>query len=176
MGYSNHRRPLYLAASIIQIPIKRALVDTSASMNLIPHNTLQAVGIPESKIQGCPMVRRKRWVYCRPHTAMAEGGSNSLLNSFSYGKDRSFLSYITRKTMVTQASPDSVYLSPVYEGKIEWQNDADNNKPITIRASRSPSSRNHVLRRMGTFWRKLNIQTTRHFCRQVGGHLGWSRA
>ena len=66
VGYSNHRRPLYLAASIIQIPIKRALVDTSASVNLIPHNTLQAVGIPESKIQGCPIVRRKRWVYRRP--------------------------------------------------------------------------------------------------------------
>ena len=60
VGYSNHKRPLYLAASIIQIPIKRALVDTSASVNLIPHNTLQAVGIPESKIQGCPIVRRKR--------------------------------------------------------------------------------------------------------------------
>ena len=44
-----------MAASINQIPIKRALVDTSTSVNLIMLNTLQVVGISESKIQGCPM-------------------------------------------------------------------------------------------------------------------------
>ena len=55
VGYPDHRRPLYLAASINQIPIKRALVDTSAFVNLIPLSTLQAVGILEGKIQGCPM-------------------------------------------------------------------------------------------------------------------------
>ena len=44
-----------MAASINQIPIKKALVDTSTSVNLIPLNTLQVVGILESKIQGCPM-------------------------------------------------------------------------------------------------------------------------
>ena len=55
VGYPGHRRPLYLAASINQIPIKRALVDTGASVNLIPLSTLQAVGISERKIQGCPM-------------------------------------------------------------------------------------------------------------------------
>ena len=55
MGYPDHRRPLYLAASINQIPIKRALVDTDAFVNLIPLSTLQAVGISERKIQGCLM-------------------------------------------------------------------------------------------------------------------------
>ena len=55
VGYLDYRRPLYLAASINQNPIKRALVDTSTSVNLITLNTLQAVGISESKIQGCPM-------------------------------------------------------------------------------------------------------------------------
>ena len=55
VGYPDHRRPLYLAASINQIPIKRALVDIGASINLIPLNTLQATGISERKIQGCPM-------------------------------------------------------------------------------------------------------------------------
>ena len=55
VGYSDHMRPLYLAASINQIPIKKALVDTSASVNLILLSTLQAVGISESKIQGCLM-------------------------------------------------------------------------------------------------------------------------
>ena len=55
VGYPDHRRPLYLAASINQIPIKRALVDTGASVNLIPLSTLQVVGISERKIHGYPM-------------------------------------------------------------------------------------------------------------------------
>ena len=55
VGYPDHRWLLYLAVSINQISIKRALVDTCASINLIPLSTLQAVGISERKIQGCPM-------------------------------------------------------------------------------------------------------------------------
>ena len=55
VGYPDHRRPLYLAASINQIPIKKSLVNTGASVNLIPLSTLQAIGISERKIQGCLM-------------------------------------------------------------------------------------------------------------------------
>ena len=55
MGYLDHKRPFYLAASINQIPIKKALVDIGASVNLIPLSTLQAAGISERKIQGCLM-------------------------------------------------------------------------------------------------------------------------
>ena len=55
IGYLDYKRPLYLAASINQNPIKRALVDMSTSVNLITFNMLQSVGISESKIQGCPM-------------------------------------------------------------------------------------------------------------------------
>ena len=55
VGHPDHRRPLYLATSINQIPIKRALVDTGAFVNLIPLSTLQAAGISERKIQGCLM-------------------------------------------------------------------------------------------------------------------------
>ena len=51
VGYLNHRRPLYLAASINQIPIKRALVDTGVSVILILINMLQATRILKSKIQ-----------------------------------------------------------------------------------------------------------------------------
>ena len=40
VGYPDHRR---------------ALVDTSAFVNLIPLSTLQAAEISERKIQGCPM-------------------------------------------------------------------------------------------------------------------------
>ena len=50
VGYPDHKRPLYLAASINQIPIKSALVDTGASVNLIPLSTLQVAGISERKI------------------------------------------------------------------------------------------------------------------------------
>ena len=53
--YPDHKRPLYLATSINQIPIKRALVDTGASVNLISLSTLQAAKISKRKIQGCPM-------------------------------------------------------------------------------------------------------------------------
>ena len=55
MGYPDHKRPLYLATSINQVPVKRALVHTSASENLLPTSTLQAVGISANKIQGYPM-------------------------------------------------------------------------------------------------------------------------
>ena len=55
VGYSDHRRPIYLVASINQIPIKRALVDTGASVNLTLLSTLQATRISKRKIQGCPM-------------------------------------------------------------------------------------------------------------------------
>ena len=55
VGYPDHRRLLYLAASINQIPIKRALVDTGASVNLILLSTLQVARISKRKIQGCPM-------------------------------------------------------------------------------------------------------------------------
>ena len=50
VGYSNHKRPLYLVASIDQIPIKKALIDTGASVNLIPLSTLQVARISERKI------------------------------------------------------------------------------------------------------------------------------
>ena len=55
VGYLDHRRPLYLVAFINQIPIKRAFVDTGASINLIPLSTLQAAGISKRKIWGCLM-------------------------------------------------------------------------------------------------------------------------
>ena len=55
VGYPDHRRPLYLVASINQISIKRVLVDTGAFVNLIPLSTLQAARISKRKIQGCPM-------------------------------------------------------------------------------------------------------------------------
>ena len=48
--YSDHRRLLHLVASINQIPIKQALVDTGTSVNLITLSTLQAARILEKKM------------------------------------------------------------------------------------------------------------------------------
>ena len=50
VGFSDHKKPLYLAAYINQILIKRALVDKCTSLNLISLRTLQAVRISKGKI------------------------------------------------------------------------------------------------------------------------------
>ena len=92
VGYSNHRRPLYLAAFINEILVKRALVVTSALVNLIPLSTLQAARVLENKIQGYLMevtgFGGKRWVHNWIHTALAESRPNSLLGSLPWSKDR----------------------------------------------------------------------------------------
>ena len=48
--YSDHRRPLYLMATINGIQIKRTLIDTEASLNLIALSTLEAVSIAGKRI------------------------------------------------------------------------------------------------------------------------------
>ena len=53
--HPNHRRPLYLMATINGVQIRRALIDTRASLNLIALNTLEAVGLVDMRILGDPM-------------------------------------------------------------------------------------------------------------------------
>ena len=53
--HPDHRRPLCLMAIINGVQIKRALVDTGASLNLIALNTLEAVGLTGRRILGAPM-------------------------------------------------------------------------------------------------------------------------
>jgi hypothetical protein len=53
--YPNHRRPLYLSATINEVQVRRALVDTGSCINLIPLSTIQAAEISQKKIQGAPM-------------------------------------------------------------------------------------------------------------------------
>ena len=53
--YPDHRRPLYLLATINEVQVRRALVDTDSCINLIPLSTIQAVEISQKKIQGAPM-------------------------------------------------------------------------------------------------------------------------
>ena len=51
----DHSKPLYVATRINDIHIRRALVDTSASVNLIPASTFQAAKIPFSRVTGTPI-------------------------------------------------------------------------------------------------------------------------
>ena len=53
--HPDHRRPLYLMATINGVQIRRALVDTGASLNLIALSTLEAVGLTGKRILGAPM-------------------------------------------------------------------------------------------------------------------------
>ena len=51
----DHRRPLYLMATINSVQIRRALVDIGASLNLISLSTLEAVSLASRRILGAPM-------------------------------------------------------------------------------------------------------------------------
>ncbi len=53
--YLDHKRPLYLTASINKVQVQRALLDTSSSLNLIPKSTLQAAIITRREIHSTPM-------------------------------------------------------------------------------------------------------------------------
>ncbi|CAL2229411.1 unnamed protein product [Prunus armeniaca] len=48
--YPDHRMPLYLEGQINDVFIRRALVDTGSSVNILPLSVLTAAGIPLSKI------------------------------------------------------------------------------------------------------------------------------
>ena len=53
--HPNHSRPLYAVARINDVHIRRALIDTGASLNLVPASTLQAVEIPLNQITDTPI-------------------------------------------------------------------------------------------------------------------------
>ena len=53
--HPDHRRPLYLMAIINGVQIRKALVDKTASLNLIALSTLEAVGLAGRRILGAPM-------------------------------------------------------------------------------------------------------------------------
>ena len=53
--HPDHRRPLYLMATINGVQVRKALVDTGASLNLIALSTLEAVGLANRRILGAPM-------------------------------------------------------------------------------------------------------------------------
>ena len=51
----DHSKPLYVATRINDVHIRRALVDTGASLNLILTSTLQVVEIPLNRVTGTPI-------------------------------------------------------------------------------------------------------------------------
>ncbi|XP_075674899.1 uncharacterized protein LOC142644106 [Castanea sativa] len=53
--HPDHRRPVYLMATINGVQVRRALVDTGVSLNLIALSTLEAVGLTDKRIQGAPI-------------------------------------------------------------------------------------------------------------------------
>ena len=53
--HPDHRRPLYLMATINGVQVRRALVEIRASLNLIALSTLKAVGLTGRRILGAPI-------------------------------------------------------------------------------------------------------------------------
>ena len=53
--YIDHKRPLYVSTMINEVHVRRALVNISSSLNVIPLSTLVVAGISRRKIQGLPM-------------------------------------------------------------------------------------------------------------------------
>ena len=53
--HPDHRRPLYLMATINSVQVRRVLVDIRASLNLIALSTLEAMGLTGRRILGAPM-------------------------------------------------------------------------------------------------------------------------
>ena len=53
--HPDHHRPLYLMATINGVQIRRVLVDTRTSLNLIALSTLEDVGLVDRRILGTPV-------------------------------------------------------------------------------------------------------------------------
>ena len=53
--HPDHSKPLYIAAQINDVQIRRALVDTGASLNLVPASTLKAAGTLLNRIDRAPI-------------------------------------------------------------------------------------------------------------------------
>ena len=136
VGYSNHRRPLYLAVFINQIPIKRALVDIGAFCK--PHRTkhFTSSGNLKKEDSGMPngsdRVYGKRQIHHRPHPTVVKGGPHSLSSSLPYGENGSLKSCASGEAIVAQASISPIHLSSVRERNVEWQNDTHSSKSIII--------------------------------------------
>ena len=80
--HPDHRRPLFLMATINGVQIKRALVDIKASLNLIALSTLEAMGLTSKRILRAPMGLTSRSL---------KSGANSSLDQISCNQLRGVL-------------------------------------------------------------------------------------
>ena len=53
--YPDHKRLMYVSTMINEVHVRRALVDTDSSLNVVPLRTFVTMGISQKKIQGLPM-------------------------------------------------------------------------------------------------------------------------
>ena len=89
-------------------------------------------------------------VHRRPQLVVVESRPHNFFSSVPCGETRGLLSCAFREVMVAQTSIGPIHLSPVYERKIEWQDNMHSSKPLVVRTSRGSFSTNYVLRLMGS--------------------------
>uniref|UniRef100_A0A2N9I6K9 Integrase catalytic domain-containing protein n=1 Tax=Fagus sylvatica TaxID=28930 RepID=A0A2N9I6K9_FAGSY len=118
--YPDHRRPLYLSATINEVQVRRALVDTGSCINLIPLSNIQAAKISQKKIQGAPMeIKGFGGVgeYTKGHIQLVlKVGPIVALTRFHVVDSVDFLSHTIRKTLAAQAPAHPLHLSPMCAG------------------------------------------------------------
>ncbi|XP_075645408.1 uncharacterized protein LOC142616435 [Castanea sativa] len=119
--YPDHSKPLYVAAQINDVHIRRALVDTSASLNLIPVSTLKAARIPLSRITGAPI---EVFSFAGIHECTL--GSIQLVLKVGpvvaltrFHVIDSTISYHAREAMAPQTQACAFHLSPMCQRKIQ---------------------------------------------------------
>uniref|UniRef100_A0A2N9IKX5 RNA-directed DNA polymerase n=1 Tax=Fagus sylvatica TaxID=28930 RepID=A0A2N9IKX5_FAGSY len=135
--YPDHRRPLYLSATINEVQVRRALVDTGSCINLIPLSTIQAAEISQRKIQGAPMeIKGFGGVgeYTKGHIQLVpKGWSHCIFDAVSRCGLRCSLPHIIGKTLAAQAPAYPLHLPPMplYD-EITPAGEASLAKPIGI--------------------------------------------
>ena len=53
--YPDHKRSMYVSTMINEVHVRRALINTGPSLNIVPLRTFVTMGISQIKIQGLPM-------------------------------------------------------------------------------------------------------------------------
>ena len=53
--YPDHKRSMYVSTMINEVHVRRTLMDTGPSLNVVPLLTFVTMGISQRKIQGLPM-------------------------------------------------------------------------------------------------------------------------
>uniref|UniRef100_A0A2N9I4R3 Integrase catalytic domain-containing protein n=2 Tax=Pentapetalae TaxID=1437201 RepID=A0A2N9I4R3_FAGSY len=144
--YPDHRRLLYLAATINEVQVRRALVDTGSCINLVPLSTLQAAGISQKRIQGLPWkLEQTPLPLTSPSLILWKHHSpnQSELHSLVDEEDSSEMAGATGKSAVTE---ETIAADPRISAKeelevIDLSSDPSIQRLVSISASLSASKR-----------------------------------